>query len=198
MHVDLVVHLLLNEVEILLLELELLLQLSKIKLLLGLDLSDLLLVLFGDQLLFFGLTLNFEVGLLLGALQVLIHLLNSKSVGSLLLLETLRLCHFVGLQGGPVVSLVAGNFLLLENVATSGLVLLGLFSVGLSALVLFQVEFLALFSNTLVLLHLVGGGLEVLGLAELTLQVTEQASRKNLDVSDLNSLEPDTPSFAER
>lgn len=198
MHVDLVVHLLLNEVEILLLELELLLQLSKIKLLLGLDLSDLLLVLFGDQLLFFGLTLNFEVGLLLGALQVLIHLLNSKSVGSLLLLETLRLCHFVGLQGGPVVSLVAGNFLLLKNVATSGLVLLGLFSVGLSALVLFQVEFLALFSNTLVLLHLVGGGLEVLGLAELTLQVTEQASRKNLDVSDLNSLEPDTPSFAER
>lgn len=99
---------------------------------------------------------------------------------------------------GYIILFCLFDFLLLTSNLSRRVVNASLFVSCLVSLALFKVDIALLLRNLMVDFHLVRGGAKILILAELALQVAEHSLRKDLDVSDLDGLEPDAPALGQR
>jgi len=190
-----ILHLLADQVEVLLLEVKLLLLVLHLELLVLLQLVDFLLVLGSSELLGLSLLLDLEVGVQIGTVVLFLILLATQLHSALILLITLGLLDLKVGQPCCIVLLRFLEFLILSSdVAVRLIDLLSLVGILLT-LVLNKLSLLSLDLDFVVDLNLVVGGKEVLVLSELALKISLQAVGENLDVSDFDSLNLHSPTL---
>lgn len=183
-----VVHLGLDQVKLLLLDVELLLLLVTAQLVALLQLLELLLLLGFLQFLALDVLLLLQGGGLILAVELLLELLLLEVVGAEVGLVPLVLLHLEILELDLVVLQNLLVLLVLLDDVTSAIIqallLVGvLVTLVRAKLVVFLVD-----SDVVVDVHLLDGGSAVLVLSVPDLEVLEQVCRQNLDVSNFDGL----------